>query len=194
MIHNLFPTPILIENIIDSLDGVATEKHIVLSKEFTEHGLVENGVSTHGQSSVLDIKELEPLKKVILEKTNNLAKVMGLKKLEISESWCNIMNKDSVVHSHKHQLSVLSGALYIKAGEEAGMFSISNPVYSNHMMYDYINRHTEYVTQTSNIPVTTGTLLIFPSWLEHGVLENNFDSRTVLSFNTMYCGFNKTVT
>jgi uncharacterized protein (TIGR02466 family) len=191
MIHDLFPTPILIENIVDSLDGVET---VVLSKEFTEHSLVENGVSTRGQSSILDVKELGPLKKDILEKTNSLAKVMGLKKLEITESWCNIMNKDSVVHPHKHHLSVLSGALYIKAEEEAGMFSISNPLYNNHMMYNCSNPHTEYVTQTTSIPVTTGTLLIFPSWLEHGVLENNFASRTVLSFNTMYCGFNKTVT
>ena len=96
------------------------------------------------------------------------------------------MNKDSVVHSHKHHLSVLSGALYIKAGEEAGMFSISNPVYSNHMMYDYSHIHSEYVRQTSSIPVTTGPLLIFPAWLVHGGVGHNFTSRTVLSFNTMY--------
>ena len=183
MIHEIFPTPIKIVDLSSELEGLYD---IVMNQTFAIHGLVSSGVSSYRtNNSILDMKEFHTIKKLLQSEVDELSIALGVEKNSIGNSWCNIMNEGGEVKSHNHPCSVISGALYINADENAGAFNIENPMLCHHMMYD-LERETDYTRSYISIEARTGILILFPSFLKHWVTNNLQKNRMVLSFNTNY--------
>ena len=98
--------------------------------------------------------------------------------------WSIINKKNSFNIEHTHPNNYLSAAYYVKAPDNCGRFSITNP----HMISrDKIPRRTdrtEFNRNAAQIEVKEGDLKMFPSYLPHSVEQNKSDEdRIVISFN-----------
>ena len=53
-------------------------------------------------------------------------------------------------------------------------------------MYEYSAQETLYNAVLMETPCEQGTLVLFPSWLEHYTEDNTTENRVTVSFNTGY--------
>jgi uncharacterized protein (TIGR02466 family) len=88
----------------------------------------------------------------------------------IKTSWANISPKGGSLSSHNHSPFPLSGAFYLNADESMGNLFFEHPL-------DQLIAHQPFtkdaVKQTYKQSVSTGTLILFPGYLNHYV-EKNF--------------------
>ena len=95
---------------------------------------------------------------------------------KIRNSWFTLMKKHGYSHIHNHGTNDISGVYYVQTSSEDGniFFESSNQWHSNRI----------------NIKPEVGKLLLFPSWLSHGVTTNTTDyPRISLSFNLVFDRF-----
>ena len=135
--HNIFPIALVEFKI--PLDTKKLQEDLEKYKSLLkEHPLLEGGNSTFQYVDVaegaprgnafLENEEFGPLKKefeICIEKYKELS---GLRELQISNSWLNIMNKNGSLKEHRHRTSIISGAYYPKcpitsAGLTTGTYS-----------------------------------------------------------------------
>ena len=122
--------------------------------------------------------------------TNCLAEFPPIKKsvkLFVS-AWVNINPPDAFNIKHNHPTSDLSGVLWIKCSDNCGNIEFDNP--SGFETYREIDSYIDDFKDRNNIypaycfPPTEGRILIFPSYLQHNVGENQSDEdRISVSFN-----------
>jgi hypothetical protein len=98
-------------------------------------------------------------------------------------SWLTLSERGDFIHVHNHGDFDISGVYYYKTTSVEGELFFRSPVISgrtarcNSMMHQAPLNYKPYV----------GKLLLFPSWLEHGVKRNDtYDTRISLSFNIMF--------
>lgn len=113
-------------------------------------------------------------------------KLYGIEDVKLTNSWTNRQYKDTKLLPHTHPMSVISGALYIKADHTSSQIAFFNP--NPFLSILALKGLTQYNLGQLCISPKTGTLILFPSWLRHsGGMENNYsDERIVISFNTCY--------
>jgi uncharacterized protein (TIGR02466 family) len=103
--------------------------------------------------------------------------------------WSNVQESGMMHHVHQHPNSFLSGVLYISIPEceNPGRIHFTDPRQAKNMVYADFKKESCISSRTIWIKPTTGTLLLFPSWLEHGtehfISNNKDDIRVSLSFN-----------
>jgi uncharacterized protein (TIGR02466 family) len=119
-------------------------------------------------------------------------KSMGLKseyRSYIVGSWININSPQSYNLRHIHPRSLFSGVYYAKVPEGDCGDTI---FYRDNIMLSYlpsyiVEKWTDITSGTATYKAKEGTLLIFPSWLEHSVTTNfTNEDRISISFNTNY--------
>ena len=170
--------------IVDNLDKVTQE--IDQSIDSMKFSMIENWGSTHYLSDVSF--EEDAIKKYNL---NNLWNEINLNLHtycnEINftptdyyiKSWFSLFKKNNYAHVHDHSGSDISGVFYYKTNGNDGdlVFYNNNPWFK--MSRCYVN----YDQSWTHKPVV-GKLLLFPSWLQHGVKTNETDdTRISFSFN-----------
>lgn len=156
---------------------------IIQDTKINDHKLLNNGTSSFDSDSILNYPELSKLKDDITTHIKQYTTTAGYLPLKIANSWFNIMDNDGVVHPHRHEASVLSGAYYINAPEGSSNLHFSSPL-KPYRMNDLFSRDTVFNEYYHSIPCVEDLMIIFPSWLEHYTDKNNNNSRTVISFNT----------
>ena len=105
--------------------------------------------------------------------------------VKISMSWFNVLEKGQSVNLHRHEVSVLSAAYYVKADKDSAGLNFKSPI-DPYRMHEYFVKNTEYNVKNVEVACEQGTLYLFPSWLEHYTNPNQTDKRITISFNTMY--------
>ena len=102
-------------------------------------------------------------------------------KIVMSELWVNYQGKYQFQEYHDHKERVLSGIFYLEVPENAPGLIIQNPQKAN---FDDLFFFQEEVQDVNEINVETGDLIMFPSWLDHGVNANMTDKpRINIAFN-----------
>ncbi len=106
----------------------------------------------------------------------------------LDSSWFMINNYKDYNAVHTHPQSVISGVFYVKVPEKSGELEFHHPITDYLDMYWPQKNITEYNSWNSpvwRIPVKEGKLILFPSWLKHGVQPNlnKTESRISVSFN-----------
>lgn len=189
-IYNLFPTCVMT---FDFKDHPQTSKaiEIIDSTVLDQHDLLKDGTSSfddyNKNSAILNNPELYELRNDIEKCVHQYSLITGLMKISVSNSWFNIMNNGGIVKRHRHEGSVVSGAYYIRAKEGSSNLYFKSPI-EIYRMFDIFSpdANTIYNVQDQEMECNEGTLILFPSWLEHGTNENQNNDRTVISFNTIY--------
>ena len=153
-----------------------------------EHPLLDGGgFSTYDPSvSLLDKTEFRSLKKTFDTCLKEYQELIGLKALQIVNSWFSVMTRNSSLKQHRHPASIVSGANYPKCSINSVGLTFKNPL-EPYRMCELYNGITEFNAVKGTLSVQEGHLYIFPSWLEHGTdVHTQEEERYVISFNTMH--------
>ena len=114
--------------------------------------------------------------------------------LEFANIWININNKGGYNEVHTHPGSLMSGAFYVKVPpEEKGdcgsitLHKNAMEAYVTHSLglaEDLSKAEAPHTHATMSYPPKEGRLVLFPSWISHGVRENETEEdRISISFN-----------
>ena len=110
---------------------------------------------------------------------------LGRGKLKLDSLWINVMNKGAIHAPHIHPHSVISGTYYVTAPEASGVLRFEDPRLGL-MMAAPPKKQNARPENQSFVSVTpkAGMLLLWESWLRHGVEPNAAKSpRISISFN-----------
>tara|TARA_R100000700_G_C3172777_1_gene147275 strand:+ start:1401 stop:2006 length:606 start_codon:yes stop_codon:yes gene_type:complete len=93
---------------------------------------------------------------------------------KLGNMWANINFKYSFNKEHTHPNATWSGVYYVKVPKDSGNIYVQDPRPANHYAhYDRTNNVKPDFWRSHILPSKEGELLIFPSYLAHGVLSNN---------------------
>jgi len=102
-----------------------------------------------------------------------------------SGSWVNINNNRSASNiPHNHE-GILSGIFYLKAPPGSGKIYFKNPgINTLWEGFKFVEQRNEMTGELINITPIEGEILIWPSYLHHGVLPNEHDDERIsIAFN-----------
>lgn len=189
----LFPT------LVSVYSGILNDEQCSLIKDYCHKRkssphptLYGEGKSSHSYYSniLYDISNELPQCSRLYEEIENImndySKTLGNNSVIIENSWFNFQQKGSVLAQHVHPLSVISAAIYINTDDKSSNLYFNNPnqAVSQFYRYDECNR-TKYLNDYFYIKPQNGYIIVFPSWIYHGSLntENNTKDRLVISAN-----------
>jgi uncharacterized protein (TIGR02466 family) len=110
---------------------------------------------------------------------------LGGKKLKLDSLWVNVMEKGAIHCPHIHPHSAVSGTYYVTVPERAGAIRFEDPRLAM-LMAAPPRKKTARLENQSFVSVAprTGLLLLWESWLRHGVEPNAARRpRISISFN-----------
>jgi len=125
---------------------------------------------------------------------------IDVENFEITMMWYNVYSKNGENGEHFHPNSFLSGIFVLQDDEVDKNLKLNTPVpgrtiFMNPIMQNFViqpttkNPGSKYYT-TNVIPcLTSGTLILFPSWLKHAVSKHPGENyRVTIAFNLMLRG------
>ena len=117
--------------------------------------------------------------------TRELQFDLGGRKLKLDSLWINVMQKGAVHTPHIHPHSVISGTYYVAVPPKSGAIRFEDPRLAM-MMAAPPRKPGARPENRSFVDITpkAGMLLLWESWLRHGVEANGAQGRRVsVSFN-----------
>ena len=184
MIIETFKTPILSLNLSNSFNLKTKIKNIRKKK-----GRVASNLGGY-QSKDLEKNSVVflPLLKTIEDKTNYLARQIGIKNnLKIDNFWINVNFYKDTNMAHSHPNSIFSGSFYIETPKDSGSIVFRHPIQSllDAHWINNIVKYNEFNSSVWKFVPQENQLLIFPSWLEHYVEPNmnKNQERISIAFN-----------
>jgi uncharacterized protein (TIGR02466 family) len=110
--------------------------------------------------------------------------------LTITGCWANVNAPGTGHRLHSHRNNFLSGAYYVQVQQGADSINFFDPKPQAGVIRPAAARPTEYNTEVAMVRVSTGSLILFPAWLQHAVDANRSQRlRISLSFNLMFPHF-----
>lgn len=179
----LFPTPVGIYELDVDVDQIYEK---ILTFTSRPHGLLDQSKSSFEEDgSILYDPDLKDLREQIDICIQDYTDQVCLQPIMITGSWYNQMERGCRVNLHRHEGSVVSGAFYLDVDEDTVPLRFRSPL-SPYKMNDLYERFdSQFASVGVMMPPKKGTLLLFPSWLEHET-DPEEGSRCVISFNTLY--------
>jgi uncharacterized protein (TIGR02466 family) len=115
---------------------------------------------------------------------------IGYDAFEITGSWATVLAQGAVHKAHSHPNNFLSGVYYVRTQPGADRINFHDPRPQAAVIRPPVVELTAQNTDQVVVRVRSGTLLFFPSWLEHSVDANpNPVERISISFNVMLSSF-----
>jgi uncharacterized protein (TIGR02466 family) len=115
---------------------------------------------------------------------------IGHEAFEISGCWATVLARGAAHKVHSHPNNFLSGVYYLRADAGADRINFHDPRRQAAVIRPPVVELTSENTDQVVVRVRSGTLLLFPSWLEHSVDANpNPAERISVSFNVMFSSF-----
>jgi uncharacterized protein (TIGR02466 family) len=138
-------------------------------------------------SKILKYYNCLDLMNKISENTTEYLKNIGITdgiQLEITNSWMTCSTKGYHTQVHHHESSDISGIYYYNTNGVDGNLYFRSPTKYMEISKIFKYSSNEYSTQDFQITPVTGMMILFPSWLDHGVRTNVTDSERIsISFN-----------
>ena len=141
--------------------------------------------SSRQVENLLHINEFAEMKTVIEERLTEYCDDAGFEPVEIGKSWINHQVQEGYVASHRHELSIVSGAYYPIVEEGSAPIVFDSPIRTPRMA-EIHNKATDFTANNMEFEPKSGMLILFPSWLYHYSLPNKTAKRITISFNTYH--------
>ena len=110
--------------------------------------------------------------------------------LMVTGCWANVNAPGTGHRLHSHRNNYLSGAYYAQVQDGADSINFFDPKPQAGVIRPAASEPTAENTEVAMVRVKTGSLLLFPAWLQHAVDANRSNrARISLSFNLMFPGF-----
>ena len=188
-IIKIFPSPIYSDNSYS-----LNEKELEIINHVGNHAESNVGnVTSKDKYFLNEYKELTKFKDYCQNQINKfIYKILHINKqtqFYITQSWVNVNMQNDYHHKHKHLNSLISAVYFVSGDTSPIVFTrtMSNRLFPS---YEFlINKFIDINNDTWELNNTNGTLLLFPSDIEHYVKTNNSNVRRVsISFNTFVKG------
>ena len=115
---------------------------------------------------------------------------IGATEYEITACWATVLARGASHKLHSHPNNFLSGVYYVRTHEGADTINFHDPRRQTSVIRPPVLELTAENTDQVVLRVREGTLLLFPSYLEHSVDANRSEhERISLSFNLMFTSF-----
>jgi len=110
--------------------------------------------------------------------------------IQLTGLWATQHSTGEYHHRHSHSNSFLAGVYYLNGMPNSAGTRFFN-THRNHrqIIPARLPNQEMLISNTHTVPFIEGTLLVFPSWLEHNTEPNqSVSARHILSFNAMPVG------
>lgn len=112
--------------------------------------------------------------------------------IHITGCWINVLAPGGSHAMHTHPNNFLSGVYYLRSQAGADTINFHDPRPQTAIIRPPVTELTAYNTDQVILPVSEGTLLIFPAWLPHSVPANTSAlARVSISFNIMFADYDE---
>ena len=109
---------------------------------------------------------------------------------DITACWANVNATGASHKPHSHPNNYLSGVYYVQTHEGADVINFHDPRPQASIIRPPVTELTAVNTDQVVLKVKNGTLLLFPSWVEHSVPPNRSNEpRISVSFNIMFSSY-----
>lgn len=142
-----------------------------------------------------EIHELEEFRDFILYVNDTVKTALQFLKIgydafEITGCWANINAPGTSHRIHSHPNNFLSGVYYVQTQTGADTINFHDPRIQTNIIRPPVTELTAGNTDQVVVSVRNGTLLVFPSYLQHSVDPNKSDEERIsVSFNIMFSSF-----
>ncbi len=189
----LFPTIVwkaeLAAEIHKKMDDDIMRKLEALRRSMPELKRGESWQSDHTLHNSEEFSGLVSCIHAAAEKVMDFLKI-GHEGFEITGCWGNV-NAPGAAHSiHSHPNNFLSGVYYVRTFDGAERINFHDPRPQTGVIRPPVTALTAENTDQVVLQVKNGTLLVFPSWLQHSVDANTGDrDRVSVGFNIMFSSY-----
>jgi uncharacterized protein (TIGR02466 family) len=112
-----------------------------------------------------------------------------VQRVGVCSSWANRIPEGHIINRHVHSNSYICGCFYLTGGSPIEFFNIGlNDVVFNFNPVKNFDPTNFRTFGSFIVDIEPGQLLLFPSRLVHGVMENKGADRYSVSFNTLPVG------
>jgi uncharacterized protein (TIGR02466 family) len=119
---------------------------------------------------------------------------IGYDAFEITGCWATVLAKGAIHKAHSHPNNFLSGVYYVRTYLGADTISFHDPRKQASVIRPPVVELTAENTDQVVVRATNGTVLVFPSYLEHSVDANTGEEERIsISFNIMFSSFAETL-
>ena len=153
---------------------------------------VATGQAWQSEQRLHQHEEFKGLALCVDELTRSVLRFLkiGNDDFEITGCWANILASGASHRMHSHPNNFLSGAYYVRTGPGADTINFHDPRIQTGIIRPPVTELTRENTDQVVIRVKSGTLLIFPAYLQHSVDTNSGnEERISVSFNVMFSSF-----
>ena len=189
-INSIFSCPVY----TTKRDSILTPEEERDIAKIVEEGVYKNiGNSTSNNNYIFDDK-LKEIKQFCEQQLKIYVEQVIVPKEEldfyITQSWLNITKPGEYHQDHCHANSIISGVFYIST-EEGDKITFQDPNSKIKKLISFEDKeHIIWNSINYSVHSITNELILFPSWLDHGVEVNEkaTTDRISLSFNTFVKG------
>jgi uncharacterized protein (TIGR02466 family) len=115
---------------------------------------------------------------------------IGDNALQITGCWATVLARGAPHRVHSHPNNFLSAVYYVRVHPGADTINFHDPRAQTGIIRPPVAALTAENTDQVVVKVTDGTLLLFPSWLQHSVDASTAErERISISFNLMFPSF-----
>ena len=149
----------------------------------------------HGWQSVQSLHELDDFRDLVSCVHRVVPGILRFLRIgddvyEITACWATILARGAAHKIHQHPNNFLSGVYYVRTSPGADTINFHDPRNQTGIIRPPVVELTAENTDQVVVGVQNGTLLIFPSYLQHSVDNNRSEQERVsVSFNIMFSGF-----
>ncbi len=186
-IHHLFPSALFAFRLKDyaTLNAQLLES-VYRLKEIDPGYAASNVLGWHSQGNLFELPELRPLKDLADAAVLEVSQAVGYSDVQIKAAncWANINPQYASNKIHDHANCLFSGVYYLKAPKDSGTLMFYDPRSAKTFYKPLVSTFTPYTADAIAHVAEEGLMLIFPSWLKHGVEPNlSNEDRVSISFN-----------
>ena len=153
---------------------------------------LESGQGWQSEQTLHERKEFMELVSCVSNLAKSILRFLriGQEAFEITGCWATVLAKGAIHKAHSHPNNFLSGVYYVRVHPGSDTINFHDPRSQTRVIRPPVVELTSANTDQVVVRVTNGTLLMFPSYLEHSVDTNMSEQERIsISFNIMFTSF-----
>ena len=190
---SLFPTFVWnLQLNTEHYEAINTELLEVLNRIRQSLPTLDPGEAWQSHQEIHKFDEFGDLVSCINRATRGILRFLkiGYDAFEITACWANISTPGASHGIHSHPNNFLSGVYYLQTQPGADTINFHDPRVQTSIIRPPVTELTAQNTDQVVVRVRNGTLLVFPSYLQHSVDSNKSDKERIsISFNVMFSSF-----
>jgi uncharacterized protein (TIGR02466 family) len=189
----MFPTLVWKISLRPELRDSIDEKAVAMLRSLRRDvPMLECGHGWQSEQMLHEREELQDLIACVANVAKGILRFLhiGPEAFEITGCWATVLAQGATHRVHSHPNNFLSGVYYVRTQAGSDTINFHDPRSQSSVIRPPVVELTAENTDQVVVRVTNGTLLMFPSYLEHSVDTNlSTGERISISFNIMFTAF-----